>query len=158
MLADGLRLAASALAAADIVGALEVALVAVVTGFGALGRDEVGVSAWTGAVVVAIGARRVRVTELRVTQLRVTFVRATEVRATPVEATAWPRGLAATGVEASRDTEARRARRGVGEAARCVEVRGVDRLVSVGLVTSAVDAPALSVACEPVAPDASVTA
>ena len=152
-MADGLRLAASALAAADIVGALEVALVAVVTGFGALGRDEVGVSAWTGAVVVATGARRVRVTELRVT-----FVRATEMRATPVEATAWPRGLAATGVEASRDTEARRARRGVGEAARCVEVRGVDRLVSVGPVTSAVDAPALSVACEPVAPDASVTA
>jgi len=146
-------LAASALAAADIVGTLEVALVAVVTGFGALGRDEVGVSEWTGAVVVAIGVRRVRVTELRVT-----FVRATEVRATPVEATTWPRGLAASGVEVPRDTVARRARRGVGDAAWCVDGRGADRLVSVGPVTSAVDAPAFSVACEPVAPDASDTA
>ena len=160
-MADGLRLAASALAAADIVGALDVAVVTVVagaTGFGALGRDEVGVSERTGAIAVATGARRVRVTATRATDRR-----ATDRRATLVEATAWLRGVAAAGVEVRWETEVTWAievtcaRRGVWVSGR-VGRRGADRLVSVGPVASAFDAPALSVAREPVAPDASETA
>ena len=147
MLADGLRFAASALAAVDVVGVLDVAVVTAVvaaTGWGALGRDDDDVSERTEAFVVATGVRPVRVR--------------TDVRAMLAGATARLRRAAAIGVEAPRGIESTCTRRGVCGAFGRVARTEPDRLVSVGPVGGIVAGLALSVAREPVAPDASETA